>query len=365
MHHACRQLRLRRRQVQLVGVIGSHFESEILEQPRILAEQLQTSRAAVEALAATIRSRSPQYVVIAARGSSDNAARYAQYLFGAHNRLVVALAAPSLFTLYAAPPLLSSALVIGISQSGQSPDIVSVVAEARRQGALTLGITNDAESPLGDAAEHVFSLLAGEERAVAASKTYTAQLVALGMLSAALQGEAARWRELAELPERVARALDARPAALAASARCRFAERFVVVGRGFNYATAFELALKIQETSYVIAQAYSSADLLHGPAAMLDGDLPLIVVASSHRAADTTALLDALRGRHAEVIAISDDAGVLARAQTAIELPAGVPEWLSPVVAVVPGQLFALELALARGLDPDRPRGLTKVTQTI
>jgi glucosamine--fructose-6-phosphate aminotransferase (isomerizing) len=342
------------------------FEQEIREQPAALARQLSAGRAEVDAAAAAITAFGPHSVMIAARGTSDNAARYAQYVLGAHNQLAVALAAPSLFTLYGAPPKLAGSLVVGISQSGQSPDIVAVVEEGRRQGALTLAITNDPSSPLARTAAHVIALQAGAECAVAATKTYTTELMALAMLSAALEGSAAqsRWDELAALPAHVDAMLALQPAVEPAASRCRYAERFVVLGRGFNYCTAFEIALKIKETSYVIAEPYSAADFKHGPAAMLELGFPIVLVAPRGKVSDAGAVLDLLQQRQAEVIAISNDRDVLARAHTALAIPDAVPEWLSPLVAVVPGQWLALALALTRGSNPDAPRGLSKVTHT-
>jgi glucosamine--fructose-6-phosphate aminotransferase (isomerizing) len=344
----------------------SQVDTEIREQPEALGRLLRGGRARAEEIAARIRERAPRYVVIAARGSSDNAARYAQYLFGAHNRLPVCLATPSLFTAYAAGPSLAGALVVGVSQSGRSPDIVSVLEAGRRDGSLTVAITNEPGSPLAQAAEAVLPLHAGPERAVAATKTYTTSLGALAMLSAALEGESSRWAELDRVPAFVAAAIEANAALGEKVSRYRYAEHFVVVGRGFNYSTAFEVSLKMKETSYLVAEPYSPPDLLHGPLAMIDRGFPVLVVAPSGRVlADLEALVERLEERHAELVAISDDAGVLARARTALPLPPGIPEWLSPLVAVVPGQLFAIALARTRGLDPDRPRGLTKVTETL
>jgi glucosamine--fructose-6-phosphate aminotransferase (isomerizing) len=343
----------------------SQVEKEIHEQPEALERLLRDGRPGAEEVAARVRAFSPRFVVIAARGSSDNTARYAQYLFGAHNRLSVSLATPSLFTYYEAAPSLAGALVVGVSQSGQSPDIVAVVESGRRQGALTLAITNRPDSPLALAAESTLPLLAGEERAVAATKTYTSQLCALAMLSAALEGGESRWAELARVPVLVERAIGLNAVLDDKVARYRYAEHFVVVGRGFNYATAFEVALKMQETSYVLAEPYSPADLLHGPVAVIDRGFPVVLVATSGRVLDDLeSLTDLLERRRAELVAISDDADVLGRARVGLPLPAGVPEWVSPMVAVVPGQLFAVALARTRSLDPDQPRGLSKVTET-
>jgi len=344
----------------------SQVETEIREQPDVLGRLLREGASRVAEIAARIRERAPRYVVIAARGSSDNAARYAQYLFGAHNRLPVCLATPSLFTLYDAAPSLAGALVVGVSQSGRSPDIVAVLEAARRDGSLAVAITNEPESPLARAAEHVLPLGAGPERAVAATKTYTASLGALAMLSAALEGGGARSRELEALPELLRDTLDLNTGLDDAVARYRYAEQFVVVGRGFNYSTAFEVALKMKETSYLVAEPYSPADLLHGPVAMIDRGFPALVIAPSGLVLpDLASLMSTLAERHAELVAISDDAGILARARVGLRLPTGIPEWLSPLAAVLPGQLFAVALARTRGLDPDRPRGLSKVTETL
>lgn len=343
----------------------THFEREISEQPRVLERLLREGRAAAEAAARAIRRFGPEWVMVAGRGSSDNAARYAQYLFGAHNRLGVGLAVPSLFTLYAAPPRLSRTLTIGISQSGQSPDIVSVLSEARAQGAITLALSNVPDSPLAQAAEHRLPLLAGPELAVAATKTYTAQLLTLAMLSAALEDNPQRWAELSRVPAWLADTLARNADSTAAVNDFREARQLVVLGRGFNYSTAFEVALKLKETSYLLAEPYSVADLLHGPVALIDRDFPVILIAPSGRAlVDVLDLLSLLEQRGARVLAISNAPEILSRAPLHFELPVDVPEWLSPIVSVVPGQLFAGALALSSGQNPDRPRGLAKVTLT-
>jgi glucosamine--fructose-6-phosphate aminotransferase (isomerizing) len=343
----------------------SHFLREIAEQPRVFERLLDEGTAPVRSAARAIRAAAPSWVLIAARGSSDNAARYAQYLLGARNRLGVGLAVPSLFTLYQSPPRLERALVVGISQSGQSPDIVAVLTEGARQGALTLAITNDPESPLARVASCTIPLLAGEERAVAATKTYSAELLVLAMLSAELDGDESTQSELRGVVDQLETAIELNRDLAAAANDFRDAQKFVVLGRGFNYATAFEVALKIKETSYALAEPYSVADFLHGPVAMIDRDFPVILVTPSGKAsAEVPELLDLLEQRGARVAAISDESSVLSRAQARLRLPSNVPEWLSPLVAIAPGQLWASALAGSRGQDPDRPRGLSKVTLT-
>jgi glucosamine--fructose-6-phosphate aminotransferase (isomerizing) len=343
----------------------SYLEQEILEQPEVLERLLEQERGTVEAVARAIRERAPRFMVLAARGSSDNAARYGQYLLGAVNGLPVALATPSLFTLYRRPPCLADALVVAVSQSGQSPDIVAVVEEGRRQGALTLAVTNDPTSPLARAAEWVVPLHAGAERSVAATKTYTASLLALGMLSAALAGDEEMFTALRTVPGAIRQVISSAPTICRASERYRYMEACVVVSRGYNYATAYEIALKLKELTYVLAEPYSSADFQHGPVALVEKGFPVIaVVPEGAVTAEMVDFLRRLREREAELVVISAREEVLSLAQTPLPLPEGIPEWLSPMVAVVPGQLFALGLTQARGLDPDQPRGLQKVTRT-
>jgi glucosamine--fructose-6-phosphate aminotransferase (isomerizing) len=338
---------------------------EILEQPEVLAQLLSKEEAAVQEIAAAIRAREVAHVLIAARGTSDNAARYGQYLLGGYNRLPVGLATPSLFSVYRQPPHLGRGLVIGISQSGQSPDIVAVLAEARRQGGATLAITNDPSSPLAGEAEFVIPLHAGEERAVAATKTYTAQLAALALLSCALGNDGSRMESLRQVPEAVQQVLDGQEQIARAVERYRYMETCVVLGRGYNYATAFEIALKLKELNYLIAESYSSADFMHGPIAVVGSGFPAMVVAPSGRMFDTMRKFSLeLKTRGAELLIISDRQDLLTEATTPLPLPEGVPEWLSPIVAVVPGQLFALYLTLVKGHDPDQPLGLQKVTLT-
>lgn len=343
----------------------SILESEIMEQPEVMRRLLAQEGEHIAHLAGELRGGF-DYVMIAARGTSDNAARYAQYLFGAHNRLPVALATPSLFTLYAQPPLVPGALVIGISQSGQSPDIVAVLDEAMRQGRPTLAITNDAASPLAQAADHVIPLHCGLERAVAASKTYTASLAALTLFSAVLEGNQERIAQIGALPERMQQALRELAPALARVERYRYMDRCAVIGRGYNYSTAFEVALKIKELTHVVAEPYSSADFRHGPIGMVRDGFPVLMVAPSGAVSDDLrALAGSLRQIHAELLVISDDTQLLEMAHLAMPLPPGLVEWLSPLVSVMPGQLFAMQLARVRGLDPDHPLGLTKVTETL
>ncbi|MFN8597046.1 MAG: SIS domain-containing protein [Anaerolineae bacterium] len=343
----------------------SILQSEINEQPSAVQRFLESESGTADRLVAAIGQRDVQYVLIAARGTSDNAARYAQYVFGAFNHLQVALATPSLFTLYEAPPQMTGALVIGISQSGRSPDIVSVLETARVQGRPTLAITNVPDSPLARAAEWMLPLGCGEEKAVAATKTYTTSLAALALLSTALSGDTDRRTALMGVPELMQMTLDGLEQSVGRIERYRYVGRSAVIGRGFNYATAFEVALKVKELTRVVTEPYSSADFLHGPISVIESGFPLIVVSPSGRTLNDLRTFSAeAKRRGAELIAITDDDDLLTQAQTPLPLPYGVPEWLSPLVAILPGQLFAMHLAAAKGLNVDQPVGLTKVTET-
>ncbi len=339
------------------------LESEIQSQPETVARLIERE---IEHITALVAQLPPfEYVLIAARGTSDHAALYAKYAWATLCRFPVALAAPSLYTLYDSPPRIAGALVVGISQSGQSPDIVAVLQEARSQGRPTIAITNDAASPLAHTADHVIELHAGPERSVAATKTYTAELTAIAALAAAWSAVPERLSELRRLPA----ALEATLAGCAGiaddTARYREIDALSVVGRGYNYATAFELALKLKELTYIMAMPYSSADFRHGPIATVDSGSPVLLIMSSGRTLpDMLELIGELRRRDAHLLVISDIAEALSLAHTPLPVAGTVPEWLSPIVAIVPGQQLALHLALARGLDPDVPRGLAKVTRT-
>lgn len=349
----------------MIEIPDSNLKNEILDQGRVLQGVIDTETAHIERVAAIVRERNPRFVVMVARGSSDNAARYGQYLFGVVNSLPVALATPSLFTLYGKPPRLSDALVIAISQSGQSPDIVSVVDEGRKQGALTLALTNDPESPLAKTAEHVIQLRAGQEKAVAATKTYTTSLMALAILSCALAGDADRMEALRAVPDYVERVAQQAPNTVRFAERYRYINACVVLSRGYNYATAYEIALKLKELTYVLAEPYSSADFKHGPVALVERGFPVMaVVPDGVVHSEIASFLVRLKNVGAELIVAAADAELLALAQTPLPLPLNVPEWVSPMVSVVHGQLFALGLTLAKGFDPDSPRGLQKVTMT-
>ncbi len=342
----------------------TQLEQEIASQPAHIAALLAREAPRIREICAGLPDF--DYALIAARGSSDHAAMYAKYVWAALGGRPVALAAPSLHTLYDAPPRMAGALVVGISQSGQSPDIVAVLAEAQRQGRPTLAITNDGASPLAAVADAVVELGVGPERSVAATKTYTAELAVIAAFAATFSGDARRLEELQRLPDALAATLAQADAVARRAERYRYMDRCVVIGRGYNSATAFELALKLKELTYVMAIPYSSADFRHGPIATIGVGAPALLVMPAGRAFDDMLdLARELRRLGAELLVISDQAQALDLATTPLPLATSVAEWLSPLTAALPGQTLALHLALAKGLDPDAPRAIQKVTRTL
>ncbi|MGB8644225.1 MAG: SIS domain-containing protein [Anaerolineae bacterium] len=339
---------------------------EIREQPNVLQNWLDTRLATAHEIAQTIRARQPKFVLLAGRGTSDHAGVYAQYVWGSLNRIPVALAAPSLFSCYGQVPALQDGLVVGLSQSGKSPDIVSVLEEGRRQNALTLAITNDPQSPLAQTADMVLPLQAGVEKAVAATKTYTAELMAVAAIAAAWSDAPEHIAELSRVPEAARQALEQDAAAGAIAAGHAALKQCIVLGRGYNYATALEWALKLKELTYVFADAYSTVDFQHGPIAIAEPGLPVFAIANQGPVlSDLLALLTVLRDQHhAELVVIADNPQAQALSQRTLRIPPGLPEWLTPLVSIIPGQLYCYHLTQARGHNTEAPRTIQKVTLT-
>jgi glucosamine--fructose-6-phosphate aminotransferase (isomerizing) len=347
--------------------MSTHIHREITDQPHILRYLLTEGMETARTIANAIRRYDPTFVMIVARGTSDNAGRYAQYLLGIRAGLPVGLAAPSIHTLYEAAPRMNRALVIGISQSGQSEDVRRVIADAREDGALTVSITNAPGSPIADAAEYHLPIYAGEEISIAATKSYTAQLTAIAMLTTALVDDTEMFAVLDQLPTYAAQTLDlAESAGVGVWAeRYRYMRDFATLGRGLNFCTAFEISLKIKELCYVTGVEYSEADFRHGPIALVQPGYPVILIAPNGKPlSGMVDLLGKLKEKGAEVIVISNEEAALSFATKRLPIPS-LPEWVSPICAVIPGQLLAMNLALAKGHNVDKPIGLTKVTVTI
>jgi glucosamine--fructose-6-phosphate aminotransferase (isomerizing) len=345
----------------------SRMLEEIREQPEALERTLASGLRRAEGLRKVVSARRPRLIALVARGTSDNAALFGRYLLEITTGIPVSLAAPSIVTLYGARVDYRDTLVVALSQSGESTDTNRVLERARERGALTLGITNEPKSTLARTAEHVFLVRARRERSVAATKTYTGQMLLLYLLAYALGG-AVRVQDLEHLPELVESALRMEKAVGELSERYRYMRYAVVVGRGLNYANAFEFALKLMETCYVVAERFSSADFLHGPIALVEPSFPVFAFAPPGVTwTSVGGTLAKLQQMKAEVVAITDPGNreVEARATKVIRLPKRMRELLTPIPYIVPAQIFAAHLAEQRGYDPDKPRGLRKVTLTM
>jgi len=339
--------------------------AEIGQQPVVIERTIKREGRRIGRFAASLKERRIRLIVLVARGSSDNAALFGRYLLEISTGIPVSLAAPAVHTLYHAKLDLRDALVIGISQSGEGTDINLVLENAKRCGATTLAITNEAASTMAKLADETFLIHAGRERSVAATKTYTGQLLIFHLLARAL-GESGQKVEVERLPELAAASLGLRPRVEEMVERYAFMDHCVVVGRGLNYANAYEFAIKLMETCYVVAERFSSADFLHGPIAMVEPNFPTFLFAPPGRTLDgMRELLGKLTALGAETVVISSEPSVLKAATRALEIPRRMSEMLSPIPYIIPAQLFAALLAEAKGLSPDRPRSLAKVTKTV
>jgi len=339
--------------------------AEIAEQPDALARTIKEERSKIAKLGQTLKSRDIDLIVLVARGSSDNAALFGRYLLEITTGIPVSLSAPSVHTIYNAKFKLNHALVVGVSQSGEGEDINRVLENARECGAYTVGITNEPNSSMTNLVDETLLTQGGRERSVAATKTFTGQMLLFYMLAAELAEKQSRVQYEA-IPGFVARALEQKPAILELVQRYVFMENCVVVGRGLAYANAYELALKLMETCYVVAERFSSADFLHGPLAMVERHFPVILFAPPGKMlAGVKSLIERLRELHAETLAITGDIDTAGMCTRSIVMPREIDEFVAPIPYIVPGQLFAALLAEAKGLNPDAPRSLSKVTRTL
>ena len=336
---------------------------EIAEQPSMLERTISAEKKKLNQLKAHLSQRNIDLIVIAARGSSDNASLFGRYLLEITTGVPVSLSAPSVYTLYKAELDLKRALVIGVSQSGEGVDINHVLERSKAAGAFTLGITNEAESSITKIADETLLIHAGRERSVAATKTYTGQMLHFYMLASALGG---RELEYEKIPELTASALDLRGSVEEVVQRYVFMENCVVVGRGLNYGNSYELALKLMETCYVVAERFSSADFFHGPLAVVERRFPVIMFAPAGATRrGNLELLNRLKELHADSLSITNDPSVAQMSSRSINMPVEIDEFLSPIPFIVPAQLFAAMLSEAKGINPDAPRSLSKVTKTL
>jgi glutamine---fructose-6-phosphate transaminase (isomerizing) len=342
----------------------SQMIKEIFEQPEALRRTFAAERDHVRDFAQFAREKDFRLIVLVARGTSDNAAQFGRYLLELTTGIPVSLSAPSVHTIYHARLDLRQALVVGISQSGEGTDINIVLNAAKKQGACTIGITNEARSSMSKLVDEVFLVRAGKQLSVAATKTYTGQLLLLYMLASSLSPQVTE-ASISEIPDHVERTLKLKAEIEHLVERYRFMRQCMVVARGINYANAYEMALKLMETSYIVAERFSAADLLHGPIAMIERDFCSFVLMPPGKAfAELKRLTERLRGLSAETIAISSTSARIPKATRIIRVPGAIPELFTPIPYIVPGQLFAAALARVKGLDADKPRGLKIVTQT-
>jgi glucosamine--fructose-6-phosphate aminotransferase (isomerizing) len=338
---------------------------EIHAAPERVEVLLQEETGPLAKALAHLRQQRPPLIFIAGRGTSDHAAIFGRYLFEHFLGIPVSGAALSLFTLYPAPLHLKGALAIGLSQSGESPDVVKALRTARRLGAFTLAVTNSAQSSLSSIAHHTLQLHALRERALAATKTYTAELVAMATICRALGGDLPQ-RDLAALPDDLRTALMCDRAIAEVAPHYRYAPRCLCLARGFNYATARETALKLMETCYLGAAGMSAADFLHGPIAFVDPNTPVVFFAAS--GATYRFMFDLgrrLQGQGVEVLSFTNRPDISWVSGMTVSCPIKTREALTPIPFAALGQLFACHVALERGLNPDAPRRLRKVTRTL
>lgn len=342
----------------------SHFQNEIYAQPEILEALLHDE--AISKTAETLKSRPIRLILTLARGSSDNAVTFFSYLAGQYLGLPVASLPPSLFTIYSAKLKLADALVIGISQSGESSDVVEGLRALRDVGASTVAVSNNAESALARHADFSLSQGAGQEQAVAASKTFSSQMMVLAVLVAHWSGDTDLLEALSGIPAHMRHLLDDQRATQRAALRLTHADSLYALGRGLSYGPAQELALKLKETSYVHAQAYSSAEFQHGPIAAVSAKDPIIMLGNDDGTLPSNlTVADRLHELEADLTVVSGSAKLLKLANARIPLPAGLHPVSETFLQVLVGQLLALHLSESKGLEPDEPRHLKKVTKTL
>lgn len=341
------------------------MRQEIMEQPVALKNCKEYNAGLIAKIAAEIRERNVCGTFIAARGTSDHAGTYGKYLMETTLGIPVAMAAPSVVTVYGKDLKLANYLVIGISQSGKAADAIEVLNNANKAGALTIAITNDEESPMAKTAKYHLFCNAGLEKSVAATKTFTTELYLLALLVAEWAGDDSLKKKLDEVPANIAKMFDASEEFRNKAQRYRYMNDCFVLSRGLNYPIALEAGLKIQETCYVRAKAYPVSDFYHGPLAMIDRDTPVFVYAPEGPIVkDMTDIITRLKELDAELIVISNNEELLQMGRCSFRIPATNDDAISPFYNTIVAQLFACELSLAKGLNPDQPRSLRKVTIT-
>jgi glucosamine--fructose-6-phosphate aminotransferase (isomerizing) len=336
---------------------------EIAEQPVVLERTINSEQTKLARVGDFLRKKEIDLIVLVARGSSDNACQLGRYLLEVTTGIPVSLSAPSVFTLYKAKLDFKRALVIGVSQSGEGDDINQVLESAKNSGAYTLAITNEVDSTMAKIVDETLLIHAGREKSVAATKTYTGQMLHFYMLAAQLSGEKI---EFEKIPAFASQVLQLKSKVEDLVERYVFMENCVVVGRGMNYGNSYEFALKLMETCYVVAERFSTADFFHGPLAIIERRFPVILFAPQGVTKQSSVdLLKRLQELHADSLAITSEPEIAALSSRSLLMPSEIDEFLSPIPFIIPAQLFAALLSEAKGINPDAPRSLSKVTKTI
>lgn len=340
------------------------MEAEIGQQPEALKKCYETNIGLIKEIAKVARERRINHIMMAARGSSDNASNYFKYLCEIYVGIPVSFAAPSVLTLYEGKLNLYGTMVVGVSQSGKAADVIAILDCAKRQGGVTVAVTNNTSSPMASAADYHIYLNVGEEKSVAATKTYTAQMYVLGQLAAEIADSDELRKALADVPALIKKVIDLKDSIGESSKRYQSATDCYVLARGINYAAAQETGLKIQETTYIKARAYAISDFHHGPFAVVDENTKVLILAPADRtAADSLEMIEKVKATGADVTVFTDNKALADKADSTVLLPA-CPECVNPFVYVACAQLFACNLSVTRGINPDAPRGLKKVTIT-
>mgnify|MGYP003752432273 CR=1 FL=1 len=343
-----------------------NLEKEIREQPSVLAGVKAANIDTIKAIAAEYRARGLNNIVFAARGTSDHASIYAQYLLGIYAGIPAMLATPSVVTVYGSKLKYTGSLVIGVSQSGKAADVLEIIKLANGDGNLTVALTNNTDSPLAKEAKYHLFCNAGSETSIAATKTFTSQCYALALLVAELSGSKELAEGLEKVPAAVAELLEYMPTKIEGFApRCRHLKAGVVLGRGTAYPIALEGALKVLETNRIKMRGYANSDFYHGSLAQLfENDLAIVLAAEGPMLSDAIAMINRLNGINAEVLVISDSDEALSKSKFALPLPKLGSDALSPFLMAVTMQLLALKLTEVNGIDPDASKLLNKVTIT-
>jgi len=334
---------------------------EIHETPKVIERLISNESQKIDEIAKAFKKASPAVMIAAGRGTSDNACIYGQYLFESEIGIPVALALGSLYTHYKTPPVLKNGAVMGISQSGETEDVCEILRQSTAQKVFTFGITNNSESTMAKIlGNNAIFMNAGVEKSVAATKTFSASMASLLLLAYAIKGKKLNLEDLMVMYENL---FDREEEIRNLAQRYSFARDLVVIGTGFNYPVALESALKLKETCYVSAQGLSSVDLVHGPLAMLDPDIPVLIFAPDDSTLGLSAkVVDKIKETGSHTLIVSDKEEFLKKGELSFKI-LSTKKALYPFEIALLIQLFAFNLSISKGLNPDVPRFLHKISK--